>query len=255
MKQLVKAPAKSFFRALGYYPVKIKGRRFKADPFHIGFWREVNRRTWEPQTFDILDEFLDGDSVFVDVGAWIGPTVLFGARKARKVFCFEPDTHAYQFLLLNLQMNRISNVTPFNFALAEKTGLRQMGSAQGLGTSHTSLVVPDGSKEEIEVYCVGWSDWINIAPSRIDFIKIDIEGGEFELVPAMKEYLRSARPTVYLSLHAPFIGEGDRRQKMAEIAEVMSVYGKCYDEARQAVTVKALANTPLDQFNSFLFTA
>jgi hypothetical protein len=34
---------------------------------------------------------------------------------------------------------------------------------------------------------------------------MDIEAGEYLLIPSLRDYLQSARPTLYLSLHPPFL--------------------------------------------------
>lgn len=78
----------------------------------------------------------------VDIGAWVGPTVIFAARKSKRVYCFEPDYVACRYLLWNIQMNGLSNVVPFNCALPGSTGMRRLGPflGNGFGNSTTSLI-------------------------------------------------------------------------------------------------------------------
>jgi FkbM family methyltransferase len=254
LSSLVKAPIRAFYRARGYCNVQIGGIWFKCDPFHIGFWREVNKGSWEPRTFQVLNEFLKARSTFVDVGAWIGPTVLFAARRAEKVYCFEPDPRAFQYLLQNLQLNRLHNVTPLFLGLASETGARRIAAVEGLGSSHSSLLVPSGASEETEAQFVAWSEWHGKIHCTLDLIKMDIEGGEFELLPTMRDYLRSSKPTLYISLHAPLLDPDKRGVVLAEIADVLSVYNHCYDEDRAPVSMKDLISSSLTGFKSFLLT-
>src|SRR5690606_20354579 len=136
-------------------------------------------------------------------------TVLYAARKAERVYCFEPDYVAYKDLLRNIELNGLRNVVPSNVALAGSSGLREMGSfGSGLGDSMTSLLGGGGEGDTITVTTLAWSDWLRISGvERIDFIKMDIEGGEFELLPAMRDYLAEHRPTLYLSLHPQNVAE------------------------------------------------
>ena len=254
LTSLLRGPAQAFYRARGYYPVRIKGREFQCDPFHLGFWREVNRGAWEPQTFDILDEFLGSGSIFVDVGAWIGPTTLFAARKAERVFCFEPDPRAFDHLSRNIRRNGAHNVTAYPLGLAGETGVRRIAAAEGLGSSHTSLVIPGGDVEETSARFLGWTEWYDTVRLRLDLIKIDIEGGEFELVPAMKDYLRTSKPILYLSLHAPLLSDRDRNGTLAEVAETLGGYRHCYDEDRRPIPARTFVDAASHGFRSFLFT-
>jgi hypothetical protein len=68
------------------------------------FWEKLYAN-WEESTFTIFDRFLNTNSSYLDVGAWIGPTILYGAQKAEHVYAIEPDPVAYQELTRNLQLN------------------------------------------------------------------------------------------------------------------------------------------------------
>ena len=198
IRRIVRWCARLWMRARGTAHTKILGIPFLVDPYHISFWHATARGSWEPEVLESLDRFLNRDSVYLDVGAYIGPTVLFAARKCKKVYCFEPDPDAYEYLAWNLRLNRLRNVVPFCMALTTESGIRSMASPDGmLGTSKTSLLVESESLERIEVPCIGWSEWQRLfAPPQIDVIKVDIEGGEFELLPAMAPFLRANRPHI-----------------------------------------------------------
>jgi FkbM family methyltransferase len=49
---------------------------------------------------------LDRDTTLIDFGAWIGPTVMFGASFAKEVWGFEPDPAAYDRAVKTLIVNR-----------------------------------------------------------------------------------------------------------------------------------------------------
>ncbi len=255
MNNLIRVTIRAFFRVLGYYPATIGGLRFKVDPDHIGFWREVSADRWEPRTLEVLMRHLTPDSCYVDVGAWIGPTVLYAARRARQVYCLEPDYDAYHNLVRNIRRNGLRNVVPFNLALGDRSGLRRMGAfGSRLGVSKTSLISTESADGSVDVWCIRWSDWLSLTGAgRVDFIKIDIEGGEFELLPDMKDYLRAERPALSLSLHAPLLREEERGSALDRIADALGAYGMCFDEAGRRVTLPEVASWSRDQFRAFLF--
>jgi FkbM family methyltransferase len=256
VSRLYQWPSKQFFRILGYYPTTIDHIRFKCDPDHINFWHAINKGFWEPHTFNILSKFLTSNSIYVDIGTWIGPTVIYAAKKTKeRIFCFEPDLIAYRYLLWNIQLNKLQNIIPFNVALARQCGMRSMESfGSGLGDSMTSLLAESETNDRIDVYCIGWSDWLNLAKiDKIDFIKIDIEGGEFELLPSMEEYLNQNKPIVYLSFHVPFLPKSKQENCLNEITEIMSMYDKCCNEKQERVNILDIKNEIIGDFRSFLF--
>lgn len=205
-------------KAQGYLDVSIDDFDFKCNLENRHFWRRVLSNDWESETFAILKRYLRPELTFYDVGAWIGPTTLYASALCHRVIAFEPDTSAYRHLLHNLELNQIQNVTSFNVALAQPEGIRPAGSFGGyLGDSMTSLVyTPDVADVPMTQFvCLNLEQLIERLELPVpDFIKIDIEGGEFDLLPAISDLLLRFRPVLYLSLHEPYLPEAEREAAM-----------------------------------------
>jgi FkbM family methyltransferase len=256
MRKIITTILKGGYRALGYYPTTIDGMKFNCDPYHIGIWRGISKGCWEPYTFRILSRFLSRDSIYCDIGAWIGPTVIYAARKCKRVICFEPDFFAYQYLLQNIHLNSLYNVMPFNLALGDNDGINKMATFWGdLGNSMTSLLGAEQKEDTINVLCMKWETWATITkPETIDFLKIDIEGAEFSLLPTIKDWLARYKPIVYLSTHAPHLDESRRNEEMQNIIKVMGIYKYCFNEKLEALNIRMLeTDTAKNSFGSYLF--
>jgi len=256
MTRIAKTIGKACYRAWGHYPTRIQGLKFKLDPYHIGFWRAVGRGRWEPHTYKILKRFLGADSVYCDVGAWIGPTVIYAAKICRQVICFEPDPTAYRFLRWNIELNDLRNVTSFSVALAGQSTIRSMASREGNpGDSLSRLVDEEQEDNGVDVLALTWDAFIDLSTiDKIDFLKIDIEGGEFSLLPTLRDYLSRHRPIVYLSTHAPFLDVGLRHQKMQQVIEVMGTYKKCLNKNLIPVALDELSGEDAQNHcGSYLF--
>lgn len=69
-------------------PMKVEhyGKSFfvSGNPEYFFFWKN---KSWERNTQKIFDKFLDSNHSYIDIGAWIGPTVLYGAQIAKKSLC------------------------------------------------------------------------------------------------------------------------------------------------------------------------
>lgn len=231
----------AWYRLQGKIAVRMGDQHFSCDPENLNFWDKVNDGRWEPRTFAVLDRLLTTGKTYCDIGAWIGPTVLYAARNCRQVYCLEPDRVAYRFLLQNIQLNRLENVMPFNLALAAEEGLQRMASPRGKrGDSMTSLLVPDGARG-MDVLCLTWENWLNlIGRPVLDTIKMDIEGGEFNLLPEMSGYLDEHRPQLYLSLHPHLLPEAERVKNMAVVVAALKMYRGCYNRDGEKIELESL---------------
>ena len=237
--------------------VNLHGKRYRLTPGNDKFWRKVAAGQWERNTFRFLDRCLRADSVYLDVGAWIGPTVLFAATRCKTVYCVEPDPVAYQRLLANLQLNRIDNVLPFHGALAVANGAVHIANAENFGNSETRVTpeATSGSEDShATVLAITLSDLLNWwGIKRIDLLKMDIEGAEFALIPSLIDLLstgntgNTGKPHIHLSLHAPFLPPSERHHKLAAAVELAGHYAFIYDKHLKRIAPEAILQEPFTE--------
>jgi FkbM family methyltransferase len=180
-------------------------RRGKND----AFWGRYEEGVWEPDTQAVFRRFIDKQHSYIDIGAWIGPTLLQGCQLAQRAYGIEPDPVAYAELTGNIEDNRLvtGNVQLFNICITPVSGKVSFGSRGDGGDTMSSLLFSDGKTSWV-VEGVNFQDWIERNEIEdCNFIKIDIEGGEYSVLPTMAAYLRHHRPTLLLSLHPCFIGD------------------------------------------------
>ncbi|GGB46393.1 hypothetical protein GCM10011316_18130 [Roseibium aquae] len=252
---MLTAAKKAFYRARGYVRGHVGGDPFRLDPYHSKFWKKAERGAWEPETFEVLEAHLSKERDYIDIGAWIGPTVLFAANRARHVWCFEPDPDAFRALTRNLSLNGIGNVSALPVALSNTAGVARMASFRGgRGDSMTSLLKANAA-DAVDVATLGWNDFAGQTNlSAVSLVKMDIEGAEFFLLPTLLEWLQAHRPAFYLSTHAPYLAEDVRREKMGEVARLLAFYPRVTD-SRTGRTGFHLLTEPeaLTGFQSFVF--
>lgn len=244
---------KMFYRARGYYAGNLNGQAFRLDPYHSKFWRKASAGDWEPETFAVLDQFLSSENDYLDIGAWIGPTVLYGARKARHVYCFEPDPTAFRHLAWNLDLNDIRNVSAFGVALSDQFGVARMASTRGEPGDSTSSLLHDAA-HGTDALTIAWEQFQAVQDlSQVSLVKMDIEGAEFFVLPTLLNWLKQKRPALFLSLHTPLLEEADRYSRMESLLESLRFYNHVFDENGQPVTVQALLEpTALSRYKTIL---
>jgi FkbM family methyltransferase len=244
------------YRARGYFSGSLNGVPFRFDPYHSKFWRKATEGKWEPGTFAVLDAHLDRDHDYLDIGAWIGPTVLYAARKARHVWCFEPDPEAFRALVWNIALNDLNNVSAFAAALSQAVGVARMAGFHGeKGDSTTSLLNADGTAGS-DVLTLDFAQFANsVSLDRVSLVKLDVEGAEFDLLPTLTPWLTKQRPGLLLSTHAPFLSETDRRQRMADLVAALEFYPRWQDETGQDIAPQTLfQDAELRRFRTVLLS-
>jgi FkbM family methyltransferase len=232
--------------------INARGKLFEVSPAnHMSFWNEVASGSWESATFAIFDRFLDRQHSYIDIGAWIGPTVLYGCQLAKTAYALEPDPLAYAELEQNITLNETiaGNVRLFNACIAPRSGEVTLGS-RGQGNDSTSSLLFAKKKTHWTVKAFSFEDFVRQqAIADCNFIKMDVEGGEYQLLPTMVEYLRTHRPTLHLSLHPlylkirPLGWPGriiERLRQTAKILGCIGFYKHMYDHNGRELTPRQL---------------
>ena len=173
------------------------------------FWRAFKNGCWEPSTFKIFDSFLDKTTTFIDVGAWIGPTLIYAQHKAKRCIAFEPDPVAFVELKENVKLNQNTfvpkNIEISNEAISTHSGEIQFGSSSIPGDSMSSVLFHDSNNCWKVPATTLDAIFSRYAISGKIFIKIDIEGGEYKLLPSLKTMLMNPNLSLFLSLHPVFL--------------------------------------------------
>lgn len=187
--------------------IERNGHSFRVDiEGYEDFWRRFERGSWEPETISVFDQYIDKSTTYVDIGAWVGPTLFYAAEIAGKCFAVEADPIAFKRLERNLFLNEsedwYSNIELINKEISDQVGQINFGSQGQGGDSMSSILWGDHSTSWL-VETIGpkqLTDKVRETASRF-FIKIDIEGGEFTMLRSLKDIFNFDDAIVLLSLH------------------------------------------------------
>ncbi len=227
--------------------IKIRGTEIKIsytnDIRYTRHWKNVESGKWEPHTFDVFDKFLNKNKSYIDLGAWIGSTVLYGANISKHVYAVEPDVVALNHFIQNINLNSSLPITLYKGIVSDVSGMSKLYIDNAdFGSSGSSVF--HGGDKVMEVNSISFNDFVNKYDIYdCNFIKMDIEGSELIVLPTMKEYIVEFKPTLYLSLHHKFFSLND----LVNIQQALSVFNKFYnaeDLSRinnsEAVSLKSL---------------
>lgn len=215
-----------------YLRTELGGFPLMVHPKDHHFWGQTKRGNWEPETIDFMRKHIRPGTRYLDVGAFVGPTVLLANKLGAKVTCFEPDHAALERLLFNIRMNTDGkDIDIFPVALGDRDGIISIASmSEFLGQACTSIHQGHPSSPIVRSLMISWDSAVKFLNEPVfDVVKIDIEGGESCLLPAMLPYLEKTKPFLHLSTHFCFIPEPEREGLRIVLRKLWSIYGK--DEA------------------------
>ena len=129
-----------------------------------------------------------------DIGAGLGDFTIMAAHAhpAARVFAYEPFAESFALLQHNIKLNSAKNVQAMPIAIGAQRGKKVLATT-GAAVQHTTTgsTVSGNATTEMEVEAITLDDLLAQVGGHCDFLKMDCEGGEYEiLLNATSETLR-----------------------------------------------------------------
>ena len=160
-------------------------------------------RDHDREAVDYLVGQLPETGVALDVGANVGLYTVPLARKAGRVFAFEPLPANYERLGKNVSANNLdSSVACLPTALGATNGTIVLEPTSPGGRTGNAAQAQPGSPTGVEVPIRRLDDVaLELGVRQCDVVKVDIEGGELEFLRGGEQFLREHMPVIYLELN------------------------------------------------------
>lgn len=157
---------------------------------HISQWViDTHRLDHDEYTLGLVLPHIEEGAWVVDAGAFIGDHTTAYIKKAGpkgKVFAFEPNPAAYSCLCHNCP-----EAVTFNCGLSDKDATVNYSHNENAGAGHIEFKA--GSVKLVTL------DSLNLR--RCDFLKIDIEGCEYEALLGAQETIARCRPFMWIEVN------------------------------------------------------
>lgn len=201
---------KNHFPYFGFIPVQVEGEEFAMFSSNDDlvamtfFWYGAD--SYEPMSMSLWCEHSRKARTILDVGSFSGIYSLAATRNPQaRIHAVEAARRTYGRLLVNLQINRLSNrITCSNVAISSGDGfetfLRFRGeNILGIGDSFISKKLEvQGAEERVQTISLDQlcADH-ELAP---DLIKLDVEGAECLALAGMTRILEQNRPNILIEV-------------------------------------------------------
>ena len=218
----------AYFKKKG---VECVAKTFWGDEINVVFPEIVSMRLYRYGYFEenltkVFMTHLKTGMVFFDVGAHFGYYSLLGSMlvgNKGKVCAFEPSPTTFSMLNKNIE-NR-PNTSAFNLAVFSKNttlDITDFGTTYSAFNSIGHGNIQDNIKSKIQISkssikTISIDSFIQGAGVIPDFIKIDAEGSELDILNGMKVTLKEYRPIVTLEVgDISGVGESTSSRKVVE---------------------------------------
>lgn len=165
--------------------VNVRGLKFNIMPRYTYHYLDND---YEQFSLDLLDSLIDEGSVAIDIGAHYGIYSLLAAKKAKKVYAFEPVPENFAILQKNAQDNHLGHITPINKAVSDKEGnvtfnVTWASDSAGFYDHPNAEVI---RKIDVQTNSID-NELANV--KNVSFIKIDTEGHEIHVLDGLQKTL------------------------------------------------------------------
>jgi FkbM family methyltransferase len=145
------------------------------------------------------------DATIVDIGAHAGFFSIFAklySGKNSKIFAIEPDTANFDRLRKNIEINTMHSITAVQVAIARSSGPRKLHIAEKQSVNHSLVKNPENhpyvrQEKAVEVQAYSLADFMKMYQvGHIDFLKMDCEGSEYDIIFTLKDIVHSISAVV-----------------------------------------------------------
>jgi methyltransferase, FkbM family len=164
---------------------------------------------YEISILDKWTPFFSNANIIFDVGANLGNHTLYWADrlKCERIFSFEPYKPTFDILKRNIVVNNLPNVTAVNKGVGKEKGVAGVAFFDESNLGSTTLKYmqnsDDNSMEMIDLD----SFVIENNIGNIDFIKIDVESFELQVLDGMKNILTTMKPDIWIEVGSETFNE------------------------------------------------
>jgi FkbM family methyltransferase len=152
----------------------------------------------EKENFDVYNKLISPGDVVFDIGANVGLHSCYFAKKFKNIsiYSFEPVEENFNYFLDTIKLNSLQSIHPIKKAVGAKTGVTYFDRSSNNHQGHITDTSTDYS-----VQIVSLDDFISAEAIEPDFIKVDVEGAESEVLAGFINNIATTKACLLIEIH------------------------------------------------------
>jgi len=168
---------------------------FDRDSYYMSRIIKKNNSFYEIKYLEYLrDKILNKESCVVEIGAYLGNHTIYFSKiiACKNILCFEPTLYSFSVLRDNLIINNIFDVKCFQVAIASKIGKMKVFKSNPDN--------PGANQYQYDKTGIECSTLDSIVSTKVDFIKIDVENSEMDVLVGCENTIKNFRPIIMIEV-------------------------------------------------------
>lgn len=175
---------------------RMRGMKWVVGSGEHGYWLGW----YEYRKREAFEREIKPNSVFFDIGANVGYFSLLAAKLSEpkgRVYAFEPLPRNIKFIRKHIALNHLAErISVIEAAVSDKSGSAHFDPGASTAMGHIA------SKGQLEVQLVSLDDLYSKGQLPVpDYMKVDVEGAEYEVLNGARKILQTERPILFLDTH------------------------------------------------------
>lgn len=162
----------------------------------------------------VFRTFIKPHWTVLDIGANHGAHTVFFAKNAKMVHAFEPQRIMHQIVCANVALNALTNVHTYQVAVGRDAGTTYVPIVDYTLNNNFGAIAMSDTGEPVPRITI---DSLNL---DCQFMKIDTEGMEGEVIAGAAETIKRCQPIIYT--------ENDHLNSAPLIKQILALGYRCY---------------------------
>ena len=160
-----------------------------------------DKEAWMLSALRKMNDLTGGKGAFIDVGANIGQTLLKVKHLANdwQYVGFEPNPNCLQYLFTLVNANRFPNTRILPFGLSDRCMIGNLSLFNNSPVDTSASVVTgfrSDATSSLSVALIACDEMPDLFKSKVSVVKIDVEGGELEVLKALRSTIQRDCPYI-----------------------------------------------------------
>jgi len=190
----------------------------------------IDGQDFEPDMIKLIDEVVKPGAVVYDIGANVGCMSIALSKRAKIVHSFEPSPITVEYLKRNITESGIKNICVHSFGIGEsfKATSLTYSKHDRSGAFISDISEADAGHEKDLVIVEGIDTLLLFGLSAPDFIKIDVEGYELNILRGARKTIKEYKPTAIIEMNSWCLNVFQRTALPNFIDEILSIFPEVY---------------------------